>query len=72
MSEDPLHIVGLSMGGTIAGLYAAEYPSVVDRVTMMCPASKSVSINADFTIKLCYLEIGGMRKIIFEITEGSR
>ncbi|XP_078341835.1 monoacylglycerol lipase abhd6-B-like [Crassostrea virginica] len=41
MSEDPLHIVGLSMGGTIAGLYAAEYPSVVDRVTMMCPAMRT-------------------------------
>ena len=67
MSEDPLHIVGLSMGGTIAGVYAAEYPSVVDRVTMMCPASKSVSIDADITIKL-----GGMRKIIFEISEGLR
>lgn len=40
MSDDPLHIVGLSMGGAIAGLYAAEYPQVVDRVTMMCPASR--------------------------------
>lgn len=41
MSDDPLHIVGLSMGGAIAGLYAAEYPQVVDRVTMMCPAMRT-------------------------------
>ncbi|XP_048742324.1 monoacylglycerol lipase abhd6-A-like [Ostrea edulis] len=41
MSEDPIHVVGLSMGGTIAGLYAAEYPHVVDRVTMMCPAMRT-------------------------------
>ena len=59
MSEDPLHIVGLSMGGTIAGVYAAEYPSVVDRVTMMCPASKSVSIDTGITIKLCYVNLVG-------------
>ncbi|XP_062593754.1 monoacylglycerol lipase ABHD6-like [Saccostrea cucullata] len=41
MSGDPIHIVGLSMGGAIAGLYAAEYPQVVDRVTMMCPAMRT-------------------------------
>lgn len=40
LDTEPFHIIGLSMGGALAGIYAAEYPSLVDRVTLICPASK--------------------------------
>jgi len=40
LDDQPFHIVGLSMGGALAGLYTAKYPQYIDRVTMMCPASK--------------------------------
>lgn len=40
LDDEPLHIAGLSLGGSLAGVFAAEYPHLVDRVTMMCPASK--------------------------------
>lgn len=33
-----VHVVGSSLGGAIAGLFAAKYPDKVDRVTMVCPA----------------------------------
>ncbi|GFR71286.1 monoacylglycerol lipase ABHD6-like [Elysia marginata] len=33
-----VHIVGSSLGGAIAGLFAAKYPDKVDRVSMCCPA----------------------------------
>lgn len=39
--DEPLHIVGLSMGGAIAGVFAAEYPEMVDRVSLMCPAMRT-------------------------------
>ncbi|KAJ8301286.1 hypothetical protein KUTeg_020273 [Tegillarca granosa] len=41
LDTEPFHIIGLSMGGTLAGLYAAEYPNLIDRVTLMCPAMKT-------------------------------
>lgn len=41
LSSDPIHIAGMSMGGALAGVFSAEYPHLVDRVTMMCPAMKT-------------------------------
>ena len=39
-NEEPYHLVGMSMGGALAGLYAAQYTHEVHSVTMICPASK--------------------------------
>lgn len=41
MDKEPFHIIGLSMGGAIAGLYAAMYPKHVALLTSCCPASES-------------------------------
>ncbi|RUS82289.1 hypothetical protein EGW08_009967 [Elysia chlorotica] len=38
LGDKKVHIVGSSLGGAIAGLFAARYPDKVDRVTMVCPA----------------------------------
>ena len=40
MGGQPIHLVGLSMGGAISGVYAATYPEHVKQVTFVCPASK--------------------------------
>ncbi len=40
LNQHPLHIVGLSMGGGIGGLYAAKYPEDLSKLTLICPAGK--------------------------------
>ena len=52
LSSDPIHIVGMSMGGALAGVFSAEYPHLVDRVTMMCPASESVELKVIILVGL--------------------
>ncbi|XP_071123133.1 monoacylglycerol lipase ABHD6-like [Mytilus edulis] len=51
LDSDPIHIVGLSMGGALAGVFSAEYPDMVDRVTMMCPAMRT-PIETDVAVKI--------------------
>ena len=51
---DQFHLVGLSLGGALAGLYSAKYPSHVERVTLICPASKCVNLVGQLKIK-CFL-----------------
>ncbi|CAH1230083.1 ABHD6 [Branchiostoma lanceolatum] len=38
LDREQFHIVGVSMGGAIAGCYAASHPNQVSAVTLMCPA----------------------------------
>ena len=40
MSDKPIHLVGTSMGGALVALYAATYPDCVEKLTLICPASK--------------------------------
>lgn len=40
LDEEPFHLIGMSMGGALAGLYAAEFPEHVHSLTLICPASK--------------------------------
>ncbi|XP_060577092.1 monoacylglycerol lipase ABHD6-like [Ruditapes philippinarum] len=37
--ETPFHLIGMSMGGALAGLYAAEYPEQIHSLTLICPAT---------------------------------
>lgn len=37
----PFHLIGMSMGGALAGLYAAEYPEQIHSLTLVCPAMKT-------------------------------
>ncbi|XP_072843154.2 monoacylglycerol lipase ABHD6-like [Pogona vitticeps] len=38
LNRQPFHLVGISMGGMVAGLYAALYPSDVCCLSLLCPA----------------------------------
>nr|XP_056702628.1 monoacylglycerol lipase ABHD6-like [Euleptes europaea] len=37
MNRQPFHLVGISMGGMVAGVYAAHYPSEVCCLSLCCP-----------------------------------
>ena len=37
---EPVHLVGVSMGGALSGLFAVKYPHLVGAVSMACPSSK--------------------------------
>ncbi len=39
-----VHVVGMSMGGTLVGRYAAQYPRDMNRVTLVCPGSKYIAL----------------------------
>ncbi|XP_025107923.1 monoacylglycerol lipase ABHD6-like [Pomacea canaliculata] len=41
LTDRPFHIVGGSLGGCLAGMFAATYPHLVERVTLVCPAMKT-------------------------------
>ncbi|XP_053552735.1 monoacylglycerol lipase abhd6-B [Bombina bombina] len=38
LNKKPFHLVGTSMGGHIAGVYAAQYPSDICSLSLICPA----------------------------------
>ena len=40
----PHHVVGWSMGGSVAALYAAKYPQLVRQLTLIAPLSMSVFV----------------------------
>ncbi|WAR26038.1 ABH6B-like protein, partial [Mya arenaria] len=41
LEEEPFHLVGMSMGGALAGLYAAQYPEHIHSLTLICPAMRT-------------------------------
>lgn len=41
LNQKPFHLVGISVGGMVAGLYAAQYPAEVCSLSLLCPAGKS-------------------------------
>ncbi|KAL5015170.1 hypothetical protein ScPMuIL_009440 [Solemya velum] len=43
--KSPFHMIGISMGGTISGVYSARYPGHVERLTMMCPAMMTPQVS---------------------------
>lgn len=38
LNRKPFHLIGTSMGGNVAGVYAAEYPAEICSLTLVCPA----------------------------------
>uniref|UniRef100_A0A670YVE4 acylglycerol lipase n=1 Tax=Pseudonaja textilis TaxID=8673 RepID=A0A670YVE4_PSETE len=40
LNHKPFHLVGMSMGGMVAGVYAALYPAHVSSLALLCPAGK--------------------------------
>ncbi|CAL1534576.1 unnamed protein product [Lymnaea stagnalis] len=41
LTNQPLHVVGVSMGATIAGILAAEFPENIAALTLTCPSMKT-------------------------------
>ncbi|XP_070558358.1 monoacylglycerol lipase ABHD6-like isoform X1 [Ptychodera flava] len=39
LDKSPFHILGISMGGGVAGVYAALYPQDLVKVSLFCPAA---------------------------------
>lgn len=40
LNKKPFHLVGTSMGGCVAGVYAARHPSDLSSLTLICPAGQ--------------------------------
>uniref|UniRef100_A0A8C5SDC7 acylglycerol lipase n=1 Tax=Laticauda laticaudata TaxID=8630 RepID=A0A8C5SDC7_LATLA len=40
LNHNPFHLVGMSMGGMVAGVYATLYPAHASSLALLCPAGK--------------------------------
>ncbi|XP_026204239.1 monoacylglycerol lipase abhd6-B [Anabas testudineus] len=56
LDKRPFHLVGTSMGGNVAGLFAATYPSYLCSVTLVCPAGLVYPKDSEFVKRLRELE----------------
>ncbi|XP_072521596.1 monoacylglycerol lipase ABHD6 [Salminus brasiliensis] len=56
LNKKPFHLVGTSMGGNVAGVYAARYPSDLCSVTLICPAGLKDTEESIFVKRLKDLE----------------
>ncbi|XP_068940352.1 monoacylglycerol lipase ABHD6 [Petaurus breviceps papuanus] len=64
LNRKPFHLVGTSMGGHVAGVYAAYYPSDVCSLTLVCPAGLHITTENAFVQQLKVLqEMSAMEKI---------
>ncbi|XP_030633560.1 monoacylglycerol lipase ABHD6 [Chanos chanos] len=56
LNKKPFHIIGTSMGGCVAGVYAARYPEDLCSVTLVCPAGLEYPKESKFVQRLRVLE----------------
>lgn len=56
LNKKPFHLVGTSMGGQVAGVYAAYYPSDVSSLCLVCPAGLQYSTDNQFVQRLKELQ----------------
>uniref|UniRef100_A0A671MBT1 Monoacylglycerol lipase ABHD6-like n=1 Tax=Sinocyclocheilus anshuiensis TaxID=1608454 RepID=A0A671MBT1_9TELE len=56
MSKKPFHLIGTSMGGNVAGVYAARHLSDLCGVTLICPAGLQYPTESKFVQRLRELE----------------
>ncbi|XP_017305513.1 monoacylglycerol lipase ABHD6 [Ictalurus punctatus] len=56
LNKKPFHLVGTSMGGCVAGVYAARYPSDLSSLTLICPAGLKCPKESEFVRRLRDLE----------------
>uniref|UniRef100_A0ACB8EGT6 Uncharacterized protein n=1 Tax=Sphaerodactylus townsendi TaxID=933632 RepID=A0ACB8EGT6_9SAUR len=56
LNRRPFHLVGTSLGGMVAGVYAALYPSDVYCLSLLCPAGLRYPTDNDFVKHLRELE----------------
>lgn len=54
LHKKPFHLMGTSMGGNVAGVYAARYPSDLCSLTLICPAGLCIiRVKSPFFIFHC-------------------
>nr|XP_014344972.1 PREDICTED: monoacylglycerol lipase ABHD6 [Latimeria chalumnae] len=56
LNRKPFHLVGTSMGGHVAGVYAARFSSDVHSLTLICPAGLEYPNESKFVKQLRELE----------------
>ncbi|RXN02688.1 BTB POZ domain-containing KCTD6 [Labeo rohita] len=56
LNRKPFHLVGTSMGGTVAGVYAACHPSDLCGLTLICPAGLKNQNESKFDSQMCEVE----------------
>ncbi|XP_049588955.1 monoacylglycerol lipase abhd6-A [Syngnathus scovelli] len=56
LDKRPFHLVGTSMGGNVAGVYAATYPADLSGVTLICPSGLVYPTESEFITHLKELE----------------
>nr|XP_046240836.1 monoacylglycerol lipase abhd6-A-like [Scatophagus argus] len=56
LDKRPFHLIGTSMGGNVAGVYAARYPAHLSGVTLICPAGLVYPTETKFISRLRELE----------------
>ncbi|XP_047440078.1 monoacylglycerol lipase ABHD6-like [Mugil cephalus] len=59
MDKRPFHLVGTSMGGNVAGVYAARYPDHLCSVSLLCPAGLDPPADSEFIRRLKELQESG-------------
>ena len=52
LDERKFHLVGLSMGGFVAGVFATKYPSLLSSLVLMCPAGINAPRISDFLMEI--------------------
>ncbi|KAM7005951.1 monoacylglycerol lipase abhd6-B-like [Tautogolabrus adspersus] len=56
LDKTPFHLIGTSMGGNVAGVYAAHHPAHLCSVTLICPAGLVYPTETRFISRLRELE----------------
>ncbi|XP_039182644.1 monoacylglycerol lipase ABHD6-like isoform X2 [Crotalus tigris] len=52
LNHKPFHLVGMSMGGMVAGVYAALYPAHVSSLALLCPAGLKIPKQSELFLWL--------------------
>ena len=66
LDKRKFHLVGLSMGGFVAGIFAARYSSLLSSLVLMCPAGIKAPKLSDF---FCQIANGGKNYLLPENPE---
>ncbi|XP_077386977.1 monoacylglycerol lipase abhd6-B-like isoform X2 [Festucalex cinctus] len=56
LDQRPFHLLGTSMGGNVAGVYAATYPTYLSGVTLMCPSGLVYPTESELIVRLREME----------------
>uniref|UniRef100_A0A673M0T6 Abhydrolase domain containing 6b n=1 Tax=Sinocyclocheilus rhinocerous TaxID=307959 RepID=A0A673M0T6_9TELE len=56
LNRKPFHLVGTSMGGTVAGVYAAYHPSDLCGLTIICPVGLKNQMESQFDSQMHEVE----------------